>query len=390
MIRLEEIQKAIREEHLNGWLFCNIRHRDTIADRLLDIPTSAINSRQWFYFIPDRGNPIRITHAVEAVQLDHLPGKRYSYYSKQELIDILTSIPDGPIGVQFSKELTGISYLDYGTALLLQEAGFILRSSSSLIQKTVGVLQHEQIDSHTRASAHLYEIVDRTWDRVEKAARTEQRITEGEIQESIIEEFSKRGLITDHLPIVAAGINSSNPHYSAIGEGKELSKGDVLQLDLFAREDQPGSIFADISWIGIFDSSVPQKVQTAFSILKTARQNALSFIDEHLSAGKRVRGSDVDAYVRTFLSDHGYGEAIRHRTGHSIDTELHGSGVNLDSVEFPDHRCIIEGSCFSIEPGIYLSEFGLRTEIDVVICEGTPMVFGGTPQERLLVLSRKT
>jgi Xaa-Pro aminopeptidase len=318
--------------------------------------------------------------------LDHLPGTYRLYYSKKQLLEELDDLPKGTIGVQYSEELTGISYLDYGTALLLREVGFTLRSSSSLIQKTIGTLHSKQIDSHDRTAIHLYDIVEQVWLLVRKWAEESRTITEGDIRDRIMEEFAERDLTTDHDPIVAAGENSSNPHYMAIGKGKPLSAGDVIQLDLFARENTPGSVYADISWIGMFDTAVPKAVEETFAVVKTARDEAVAFINSRLTLGEGVFGSEVDERVRSYLSSEGYAEAIRHRTGHSIDTQVHGSGVNIDSVEFPDYRSIIEGSCFSIEPGIYLREFGLRTEIDVIISGGRARVSGRKPQEQILVL----
>jgi Xaa-Pro aminopeptidase len=386
MIHLTLLQRAIREEQLHGWLFCNIRHRDVVADRLLNIPETAINSRQWFYYVPAAGEPVRIVHSVEGTLLDNLPGKRLVYYSRKQLIELLNELGGGTIAAQYSKELTGISYLDHGTALLLEEAGFTLRPSASLIQKTIGILRPDQITSHKKTAVQLYDIVELMWEMIQTSAKNEKTITEGEIRDRIMEEFSRRGLTTDHTPIVAAGANSSDPHYTATGKGEPLKKSDILQLDLFARENAPGSIYADISWVGVFDSTVPSHIEKAFKTVKTAREKAVAFINSRFSAGEDVLGSEVDELVRSFLCSQGYAEAIRHRTGHSIDTQIHGSGVNIDCVEFPDHRRIIEGSCFSIEPGVYLQEFGLRTEIDVVISGGRAVVSGKKPQEQLLVL----
>jgi Xaa-Pro aminopeptidase len=207
---------------------------------------------------------------------------------------------------------------------------------------------------------------------------------EGDLRTLILDEMGKRGLITDHPPIVAGGMNSANPHYDFAGSGALIREGEVIQLDLWAKEAGEGAIYADISWVGVFAAAPSAPVERAFGDLVEAREGACRFIGEELQAGRRLTGAEVDRKAREILIGRRYGEALKHRTGHGIDTECHGSGVNMDSVEFPDGRPILEGSCFSLEPGIYLAEFGLRTEIDVYIRQGAPVISGGKPQFSLL------
>jgi Xaa-Pro aminopeptidase len=386
MVSLETFQEAIRDESLHGWLFCNMHHRDLLADRLLDIPREAMNSRQWFYFIPAEGEPTKIVHAVEETALHHLPGRETRYGSREELMQALAALPKGKVGAQFSQNLTAISYLDYGTALLLQEAGFTLVSSADLIQKTVGVLTDREIESHERAAAHLYEIIGKTWEACKAWIYDGRSLFEGDLQEWIYQEFEARALTTDHPPIVAAGQHSANPHYMVEGRGSPISDGDIIQFDIFAREQPQGSIFADISWTAFCDQAVPSSISRVFQAVQGARDSAVQLITERLGSNTPVRGDEVDTHVRTLLEELGLGSYLRHRTGHSIDTEIHGSGANLDSVEFPDSRELIEGSCFSIEPGVYLETFGIRTEIDVYIKNGTVVISGGSPQQQVLTL----
>lgn len=386
MIDLEAARKAIRDEDLDGWLFTTHHHRDELADRLLRIDRKAVNTRPWYYLIPADGEPVKILHGIEAHILDHLPGTADYYSSGAELDTLLRAAGIGRIAVQYSRNLPIISYLDHGTALRLEALGFTLVSSAGLIQRTVGLLSDAGIAAHERAAGHLYAIVTIVWKRLQEAARagTLTTLTEGDLQQWILKEFDVRSLETDAPPIVAAGVHSADPHYSPIGKGKRLEPGEVLQLDLWAKESGGSGIYADISWVGVLSDTVPPEVERAFDAVRSARDEAVRFILDGLSMDRPVMGKEVDLAARARLTAAGYEPYLRHRTGHGIDTEPHGSGVNLDGIEFPDERLLLDGSCFSVEPGVYLPEFGLRTEINVYIRNRNAVVSGGTPQQSLL------
>ncbi len=388
MIPLETMQEAIVEENLDGWLFFHFRGRDPVTMRILDLSSSAISTRPAYYLVPASGTPVKIVHTIEQGVFDALPGERIIYATRTELLEALSAQPKGRVAVQFSQELPIVSYLDLGTARTLESLGFTLESSGSLIQRTVGVLDEGGIASHERASAHLLEIVDNTWNRIRRLFVDGGTTTEGEVQTWITDEFAARGLYTDHPPIVACGPHAGDPHYEPpAGGGAVLKSGEVLQLDLWAKEQQPGAIYGDISWLGCLGEHPDPEVQKAFEVLVRSRDTGLALVTERIAQGTPVTGFEVDETVRQVLIEGGYGDAIRHRTGHGIDTEDHGSGVNLDSVEFPDHRRIIEGSCFSIEPGIYRTDWGLRTEINVYVHNGEAIVSGGRKQTQLLSFS---
>jgi Xaa-Pro aminopeptidase len=190
------------------------------------------------------------------------------------------------------------------------------------------------------------------------------------------EEFVRLGLVRDHPPLAAAGVHSANPHYDFAGQGSPVKEGDIVQLDLWAKESGPRSIYADISWVGVYAEKAPKEAEKTFADLVSARDKTFAFIERGLSSGQKLSGAEVDAYTRSLLIAGGYEKALKHRTGHGIDTECHGSGVNIDSLEFPDGRFLLEGSCFSLEPGIYLDRCGFRTELDVYIAEGKPRYYG--------------
>ena len=382
---LESIQKAICSEGVDGWLFCNFRHRDRLSDEILHIPLTSSNSRFWFYAVPAQGEPLKIIHAVEPDALDKFPGKEMSYISREDLKKTLAPLAGLSWGVHFSEELAPISFLDAGTAAVLKNAGLQLVSAASLIQRFRSLLDREELASHERAAAHLYDIVKCAWNFVEKAYKEGKPLLEGEIRKLILEEIEKRNLATQREPIVAAGVNSGNPHYDFSGSGAKIQEGDIIQLDLWAKEKHEGAIFADISWAGVYAEKAPEEAERRFAAIVSAREEAVAFIQKELAAGRSPQGASVDRKAREIIGSLGYQKGLKHRTGHGIDTEVHGSGVNIDSVEFPDSRLILEGSCFSVEPGIYFSDYGMRTEIDVYVQDGKATV-SGSPHERQFTL----
>jgi Xaa-Pro aminopeptidase len=386
---LLRIREAIRGESLDGWLFWNFHHRDRLSDELLGLSPETTNSRPWLYAVPAQGEPLRIVHAIEVGALDELIGEKVSYSGREEFLTALAPLVGKRWGAHISKLLPIVSYMDEGTAATLRTAGLELQSAAALIQRLKGLLDDVGIASHESAAEGLYAIVRKVWTDVDAAYRDGTPIGEGAVRRAILDGMAERGLVTDHPPIVAAGAHAGDPHYDFAGDGDIFHSGDVIQLDLWAKHSQSDSIYADISWVGVFGESVEAEISAAFSAVVQARDLAVAFIDGELAAGRRPSGASVDEKVRASLIAAGYGNAIRHRTGHGIDTECHGSGANLDSAEFPDERLLLEGSCFSVEPGLYFDSFGVRTEIDAYIRSGRAVVSGGEIQRELLFCGRK-
>jgi len=397
MADLDRAKRAVADEGLGGWLFLNQFHKDPIADRILEIPVERHNTRPWLYLLPAGGEPVKLVHAIEAGLLDHLPGQRRVYASREQFVAALRELAGVSAGrqetaAQFSEELPAVSYLDHGMALLLERCGFRLRSSAALVQRLLGVLDAGGIASHERAAVKLYAIVAEVWGRIGTTLRQGGGLGEGTVQGWMLCLFEEQGLVTDSAPVVAVGRHSADPHYEPEGEGAALEPGAVLQLDLWAKERAAGGVYADISWVGVLGPEVADEVSRAFAAVRDARELAVRFIADHLAAGQPPEGRQVDQAVRSFLVEAGYGPHLRHRTGHAIDQRVHGFGANLDSVEFPDSRRLLEGACFSVEPGVYLpgfpgsAGFGVRTEVDVYIAGGRPVVSGGRPQAQCLTL----
>jgi len=380
------IARAIREAGLSGWLFYDQFHRDEISDLVLDVPRTVHNSRPWAYVVPADGEPTRIVHAIEPGILDHLPGRLVRCTARSELAAGVAAAvgPGARLAAQFSTAFPVSSFLDHGTALLLERAGVRLVSSEDLVVGCLGTLDPNAEASHRRAALALHGVVHAAWHRIRSACTGGAAVDEADAQEWIAELVGAAGLVTDDPPLVAAGEASADPHYEPVGRGRRLMPGEVVQLDLWAREPGERSVYADISWVGVLSPRPSAEQERVFDAVAAAREHAAAAIGAGLAAG--ITGEEVDRTVREFLAGRGFSAGLRHRTGHSIGTRVHGFGVNLDSVEFPDHRRLREGSCFSIEPGIYLERFGMRTEVDGLVRGGRLALTGGPPQVRLLDL----
>jgi Xaa-Pro aminopeptidase len=408
-VSFEKMSGAIFRENLGGWLFSSFHGRDSLSLSILESICAtegggrltggrlrlAKNTRPWYYVVFADGSALKIVHGIEADILGAVPGGRLEYYSRENLSAVLRDkvlprLEGRELACQFSVELPVLSFLDHGTAVFLEGLGFRLVSSAALVQRFFGLLDSAGFESHARAARDLYAIIRTVWARLEDAMNRGE-VFEGTVLSWITGELEAASLNCSPGLIVAAGVNSGNPHYGIEGRGCPIGSQEIVQFDIWAKKKSPGAVYADISWVGFTGRRPLPRMEKDFAALARARDAAVSFIASALEAGQTgeagrpPRGMDVDAHVRALLAGAGYAGALRHRTGHGIDTEVHGCGVNLDSVEFPDSRFLLEGSCFSVEPGIYFDDYGLRSEINVIIKDGRPLVSGDTPQRELLV-----
>jgi len=381
-------QKAIREEGLSAWLFYNVFHRDEIAELVLDVPAERSNTRPWVCILfPDRP-PVKIAHVIEPAILGHLPGETILYSTRDEFSRAIARVlpAEGKVAADYSIGIPVGSFLDHGMALFLQSLGTTLVSAEGLVARYLGTIDRQGRESHERAGRVLYAAIHETWSELASAIRAGRTAHEGEVRDWIARRLADAGLVCEGDPVAGAGSHTADPHFAVSGSGAAFRRGDVVQFDVWAREKSPGAIFADISWLGVCAPAPTPVQRQVFEAVMEAREAALSFLEHGFAHGTPVRGAEVDRVTRAVLVRRGFEKGIRHRTGHSIGTRVHGFGVNLDSVEFPDERLITDGSCFSIEPGIYLEEFGMRTEIDCCIRDGRPEVTGGERQTTLLTV----
>ncbi len=391
MSSIDRMQKAILEEKLGGWLFCNFSHRDSLTDTLLSLDPNAISSRRWFYIIPASGIPVKIVHAIEKSILSSLPGDDLCYSTREGLVSCISRFSGLRMAVLSDPFIQVLSTMDAASWNLIRACGIDTVSAAPLVQRIKGILDEKGRASHEKAAHALYGIVHDSWRLVQDAFRNGTPVSEGDIQDFMLSRFEEEGMITDHPPIVACGHNAGDPHYTVpglprteTGRGAILEKDRVVQFDLWGKPAD--GIYADISWIGFCGKAVPPEIQRRFTIVIAARDLVKKAIESSIGRGEQITGSELDALVRTFLLENCPSDSVRHRTGHGIDTDCHGSGVNLDSVEFPDNRYLMEGSCFSVEPGIYFTDSGFRTEIDIYIQNGKPVISGGEIQKSLLLL----
>ena len=384
---LDRVAPALRAAGLEGWLFYNIYHRDHVADAILGVAPETMNTRPWACLVRADGTVQRIVHAIEAQVLDHLPGPVARYASRDEFLQRLRAACRSrrPLALNYSETIPALSLVDHGLASLLQQLAIPAVSAETLIQRVLGVLDRAARASHDRAAAALRAIVAATWERLAQHLRSDTPVSEGMVRDWIGNGFQEHGLVTEEPPLVAVGANSSDPHYQPAGAGAPITPRQPVQFDLWAKEPAPGAVYADISWVAYTGAPLPAELAATFAALCAARDGAVALIRERLQQAAPVSGAEVDRHARAILQQQGLLAHVRHRTGHAIDTRLHGIGVNLDAVEFPDPRPLLDGSCFSIEPGVYRREYGMRSEINAYVQDAELVISGGAPQQALLL-----
>ncbi len=382
-------RKAIRDEHLSGWLFYNYAHRDPLADRCLTVSPLTPNTRPWIYLLPAAGPAVKIVHRIESSILDHLPGRREVYGDRNSFAALLKKYAQKApeVALNYSPSFPQASFIDHGTVLLLTAQGFKAHPAHNLIPRVLSSLSRAEIRLHERAAGTLYQIVAEIWQRIREGFSSKSAsLYEGDVHAWVVELFKAHGLITDSALIIGTGRHTALPHYMPVGRGARLTAGNLLQIDIWGKIDSAEGIYADISWVGVLSRTVSPRFRRVFDTLVRAREAAVDFIRHNLRNNTPVSGAAVDGTAERILRQAGYGGNIKHRTGHSIDTEVHGAGVNIDAGEFPDTRFLGEGSCFSVEPGLYFRDFGMRTEIDVYIHNNNAVISGGAPQTAILTL----
>lgn len=389
-MNIENVQKELCERKIDGWLFCDFRRRDEIAYRILGLDKSKHYSRRWYYYVPARGEPRKLVHNIESDVLDTLPGIKRTYIQWQQQHTLLHEILFSAkrVAMQYSpmNAIPYISLVDAGTVELVRSFGVEVISSADLVQLFESCISTEAYKMHCDAGNRIHKILNLCWKEIKKSIENFKVITEYDLQQFILKEFDKAGLVCeDMLPIVAANENSGNPHYEpSASRNRVINRGDFLLIDLWGKLSKPGSVYYDVTWVGVVADDVPHKYGVIFDIVKQARDIGVSYIEEKFQAGESIYGWQVDDAVRGFILRKGYGNNFLHRTGHSIGESVHGNGANIDNLETKDERMLLPGNLFSIEPGIYLDEFGVRTEINVYISNNKMVIVTGPKQEQII------
>ncbi len=371
---VKPIQEILKERSIDAWLLYDFHGSNPVARRVIGLGPDRISTRRWFGLIPASGDPVWLHHAIEAHLFSDRPGRRVAFVGYRQLKTRLAEILNGVRTVAMEYVPGGaipyVSRVDAGTIEMVREAGAEIVSSADLVQHFEARWTDEGLASHRRAAAGLQEVLRATFDHVARSVRAGAAIDEYGVQQFMGEQFRRRRLAFEP-PIVAVNANSGNPHYEPRPSGSApIREGDLLLLDLWCREEPEGSIWADITWMSYLGSEVPDRFRTIWEIVAGARDAAVAHLKEGVAAGRSIRGAEVDDVARRHIEAKGYGERFLHRTGHSIGREVHGNGCNIDNLETIDDRLLIPMTGFSIEPGIYLPEFGVRSEIDVYMGRG--------------------
>jgi Xaa-Pro aminopeptidase len=405
MTNLEEIQTALRDARLDGWLFYDHHHRDPLAYRILGLDENAHVTRRWFYFIPAQGDPRKLVHRIETGRLDTLPGTRTEYSSWQELEAELRTLLSGAttIAMQYSPR-NAIMYLglvDAGTVEVLRGIGKTIVSSANLVSRFEAVLSEAQIASHFEAQRRLDEILAAGFEHIGNLARAGIGPNSGTDEFSMVQWLAHRieqaGMITAHGPNVSAGPNSADSHYEpTLASSRPIRSGDFLLIDIWAKlADDPKACWYDITWTGVVNREPTDHENLIFHTVCDARDAAIATVQQAFAANQPLQGWQPDEAARNVIRAAGFADAFTHRTGHNIATELHGAGAHLDNFETHDERLILPHTCFSVEPGLYFPAssnssgfgdkpaFGIRSEVNMITYPGRAVVTGRTQTELL-------
>jgi Xaa-Pro aminopeptidase len=384
-MNLEAIQAAITEAGFDGWLFYDHHHRDPIAAAILGLDPKAHITRRWYYYIPATGDPRKLVHRIEQGRLDTLPGAKGHYSSWQELHAGLEAMlfDARRIAMQYSPNnaIMYISMVDAGTVEFLRSLGKQIVSSADLVSQFEAVLNEEQIASHTLAQVAIDNILAEAWQemarRVRPPAGGAPYLTEFEMVQWLSEAMRREGLVWENGPNVSANANSSDSHYEPTAErSAAIHEDDFVLIDIWGRQDKPNAIYYDITWTGVVGREPTEFEQHIFETVRDARDAAITAVEQAFAAGRPIRGYEGDDAARAVIDAAGLAKFFTHRTGHNIAHEIHGPGAHLDNLETHDERRILPNTCFSVEPGIYLPEFGIRSEIDMLTSHDKAWVTG--------------
>jgi Xaa-Pro aminopeptidase len=391
MLDVKAIQDELKAGKLDGWLFYDHHHRDPIAARVLGLNGGQMMTRRWFYFVPSSGEPRKLVHRVEKSALETLPGKTIVYSGWEELHKSLAKLLSGSrtIAMQYSPDnnIPYIGLVDAGTIELIRKLKKKVVTSANLVQKFEATWTDAQLEGHLEAGRRIDRICREAFARAASFVRESRPLKENELQAWILDQFRDARLVTAEPPIAAVQPNNGNPHYEPhAASALPIRAGDLLLLDMWAKLDQPDSVYYDITWVGYLGERVPDSYATIFKIVRQARDKAVEFVKDSVAHGREIHGWEVDRVARQIIRKAGYAKNFVHRTGHSIGREVHGNGANMDSLETRDDRKIIPGTCFSVEPGIYLPEFGIRSEVNVYVGKREARVTGAVQTEILALL----
>jgi Xaa-Pro dipeptidase len=389
-MELEKIQKYLKAEKIDGWLIADFHARNSIAVHFLDLSTHI--TRRSFFLIPAEGEPVALVHNIEKDRFVHLPGRKIIFSSYRDLESNLASMLKGykKIAMEYSpsSRLPYIGLVEAGTIELVRSTGVEIVSSADMVSFFQARMTAEQLITHRKAAELINRCKDEAFDFIAKSIKSKTMVNEYMVVDFLLHRFEENNLTCDFPPCCAIDGNISNPHYQPSEENSlPIKEGALVLIDLWAKLKASHAVYADITWMGYTGTEVPDKYAKLFSIVSSARDRAIEFIREKFPQGP-LYGYQVDDACREVVEKAGYGKYFFHRTGHSILEEVHGPGPNIDNIETEDRRRLLPGHLFSIEPGIYLEDCGVRTEIDCKITETGPEVTTQPLQKEIIRLLR--
>ena len=393
MFDLVAVQHSLKEFGLDGWLFYDFRGANILARRVMGLDQKPVGSRRFFYFVPAQGEPRKLVHRIETAALDSLPGEKSIYLRWQDLEAGVAELLRGSrrVAMEFAPRVSNpyVSRVDGGTIELVRSCGVEIVSSGDLIQQFEATWDESQWQMHQDAENVTKSAYDVAFGMIASRVRGGGTIRETEVQSAIMDHFHRHGLTTYSPPIVGVGPHSGDPHYEPVpGKDATIGRNDLVLIDLWAKLDQPRSVYSDLTRMGYVGESVPDKFEAIFAVVAASRDAAIAYVREAYAAGRPLHGWEVDAAGRRVIDDAGYGPQFIHRIGHNIGQEVHGNGANMDNLETHDERLVLRRTCFSIEPGIYFDEFGMRSEVNVYIdANGNVHVTGGLQSKVLAILA---
>lgn len=391
MRRIEEIQGALRQAGVDGWLLYDAHGLNPIARQIVDL--HGVVTRRFFVLVPAHGPVRSLYHRIETLGFAHLVGEHRQFRTWQELDSGLDWVLDGcrRVAMEYSPDnaIPYVARVDAATIEKVRARGVEVVSSADLIARFLATWSPEQLQTHMEAARGLLEIKDLTFDLIRVKTNAGETLTEYDVVLFIREEFSQRGLTNGgEGPICAVDGNAGNPHYEPTEKTHaSIGRNQLVLLDLWAKLDQPNAVYGDITWVGYTGSAPPQQMADVFHVAAKGRDRAIAFLEESFERGTAVHGYEVDREVRRVITEAGFGAQFIHRTGHSIGRSVHDVGPNIDDLETQDRRLLQEGVAFTIEPGIYLPEYGVRTEINILIKDNRPVVTTLPLQKELICLA---
>jgi len=382
------IQEELRGLGLDGWLLYNFRGNNPIASDLLGLPAL---TRRYFVLVPAEGRPVALTHRIEQQPWRGWIGENRPYSTWRELEAALAALLGGAgrVAMEYSPG-DAVPYVDRvpgGVLEMIRAAGAEPVTSADLVSTFYARWTPEGEAAHRRSAVAVQETAHAAFRRIADAVRAGERVTEWEVRQWIQGELARRGLVVGADSIVAVNGNAANPHYGpSADDHAEITRGDLVLIDLWGKESEE-AVYADQTWMGYVGEEVPERLASLFAVARDAREAAVALLRERWEADEPVAGYEVDEAAHGVIVAAGLAEQCLHRTGHSIDRELHGSGPNIDNLETRDTRRLIPGVGFSVEPGLYFAgDVGFRTEIDVFMGPDGPEVTTPRPQREVFAL----